>query len=492
MAKNSTRVVTRDYHEGKGYTDETSLANAFLTRPDRINPVITHLQGKESDKFPLSFLTEGQGKRGIRTIAINDVEYEWDTFKRLRLSDTVVSTTYAGSDKPGLGGQEFHVIFESDWLKTDHTVASPSGIQCRIQGRPVRVGNHFKYTLVLQVQTPGRFVQLSELAAGKKWSMVGGAAVSQSRSRGNESNTQMPGKMKNQVSTIRKSYEVPGNLANKVVEVIFDIDGKKTNLWIRFEEWQHMLQWRQACEEHYWYSEYNRLENGSVPLKDQHNGKPIYIGAGVFNQIPNRDTYSSLTTKKLKNTVADIFYGATDTGNMNVVLYTGEGGMEEFDNAIKGDSLFTKLASGNISDKFVKGSGRNMTFTGFFTQYEHIDGHTVTVKKLPLLDHGGRAENSPKHPETGKPLESYRMAFVDMSNYGGENNVKMVHEKGRSYIRRIERGMNDVGFDFKGNNTDLVSTDEDTSMIHFLASKGICIRRNTHCFLLEPDYNELA
>jgi hypothetical protein len=58
--------------------------------------------------------------------------------------------------------------------------------------------------------------------------------------------------------------------------------------------------------------------------------------------------------------------------------------------------------------------------------------------------------------------------------------------------RGVEQGMNDVGLDYKGNNTEAVSTDQDSSWIHYLSAKGICIRRNTHCFKLEPDYAALV
>ncbi len=53
-------------------------------------------------------------------------------------------------------------------------------------------------------------------------------------------------------------------MKNKVVEVRFNINGKSTNLWMPFEEWQHMMEWKQECEEHYWTSKYNRLADGTI------------------------------------------------------------------------------------------------------------------------------------------------------------------------------------------------------------------------------------
>lgn len=476
----TAKVLYHDKFDGQGFTNENSLANALLTKPDQITPVITHLAGKESDKFPLTFLTEGQAG-GVRTVDINDVQYEWSTMGRMKHTDKIVSTKYTAGDKPGINNTPFFVTFETNWLKVQHIVVSPNGVQARVMARPTQVGTHFLYELQLTNPDASAYCSLSELQSGLSWVMTGGAPVSESFSMGNESNVMMPGKMRNQISVLRKSYHWGGNIKNKTVELQFTLEnGSKTNYWMPFEEWQHMIEFKQSSEEHFWYSEYNRRADGSIPLIDKDSGLPIPIGAGVDQQIPNRDTYSYLTWKKLKNTVGDVMYGATDTTAMNIVLYTGMGGAEEFDEAIKDKSLgFTQI----VGDKFVTGSGRNLSFGGFFTQFQHIDGHVITVKKLPLLDYGSRAENAPKHPVTGKPLTSYDMYFVDQSMYDGEQNVKMVTQKGRSMIRKCVAGMSEPGMDFNGNNN-YAATEQDKSSVHFLSAKGICIRRTNHCFKL--------
>lgn len=478
MATNA-RIIYRDKFDGNGYTNENSLANALLTKPDKLNPVITHLAGQESKKFPLTFLTEGQ-KGGSKTIELNDIQYEWDVIGRKKKGDKIVSTTYGAGDKPGINFSYFFATFDSNWLKDQHLVMSPNGVQARVMGRPTQVGVHYLYKFQLTTTDPAAFVPLTELTTGLVWVMVGGAPVSQSFSMGNESNTMMPGKMRNQISILRKSYRWGGNVKNKFVEVQFNVNGSVTKNWMAFEEWNHMLDWKQDCEEHYWYSQYNRLADGSIPLKDEVTGLPIPMGAGVDAQIPNRDTYSFLTYKKIKETVGDVMYGATDTGTMNVVLYTGIGGMEEFSDAVSDKaSGFTQI----IGDKFVKGEGRNLSLTGFFTAFEHIDGHRVEVRHLPLLDFGSRAENAPKHPISGKPITSYDMYFLDQSTYDGEPNVIMTSERGRSMIRRVVRGMAPMGIDMEGNSEN-IATEKDEASVHFLSSKGICIRRNNHCFKL--------
>lgn len=476
---NGAQILYKDSFNGNGYTNENSLANALLTKPDVITPVITYLAGKEDKKFPLTFLTEGQAG-GVKPIEVNDVQYEWSVMGKMKNTDKIVSTQYQAGDKPGINSTPFFITFETNWLKVQHTIISPNGVQARIQQRPQQVGNHWQYKVQLINPDATAFCPLSELVNGVAWSMTGGAAVSQSFSMGNESNTQTPGKLKNQISILRKSYHWGGNVKNKTVELEFVVDGKKTKYWMPFEEWQHMMNWKQSNEEHFWWSQYNRRADGSIPLIDEDSMLPIPIGAGVDQQIPNRDTYSSLTYKKLNSTVRDVMYGATDTGAMNIVLYTGTGGAEEFDEALKDKaSGFTQITG----DKFTTGAGKNLRLTGFYTSFEHIDGHVITLAKLPLLDEGSRAENSPLHPITGLPLSSYEMYFVDQSMYDGEQNVRMVTERGRSMIRKAVLGMSEPGMDFNGNNQ-YIATEQDKSSVHFLCSKGICIRRANHCFKL--------
>lgn len=483
---NEARVVYHDRHDAKGFTNENTLANALLTKPDKLNPVLTHLMGREDKRFPLSFMTEGQ-RGGVKQIEINDVQYSWDTFKRLKTTDSIVSTTYSGTDSVGIGFSDFYVTFKTAWLKQQRTVESPNGTRARIMGKPIQNGAHYQYTLRLIGVDSQETVDISQLQAGVLWGTVGGASVSESYSKGNESNVTAPGKMKNQISFIRKSYEIGGNLSNKTVEVQFNINGKKTNYWIDFERWQHMIDWKQTCEEEYWYSKYNRDAQGVITLTDPDTNLPIPMGAGLLDQIPNEDTYGKLTADKIKRTVADVMYGATDTGNMDIVLYTGEGGAEEFDTAMKDEaSGFSLVSNANVGDKFVTGSGRSLSYGAYFTQYQHVDGHTVTLKKVPLFDHGGRAAISPKHPVTGKPLESYRMVFLDQSIYDGERNVQMVTQKGRAMRTGVLQGMAKLpGIDFKGNNGMNIATDQDKSSVHFMSAKGVGIRRNTHCFQLE-------
>jgi hypothetical protein len=500
MSEFKSRIVFPEQYDATGFTNENSLARALMSKPDQLTPVITMLLGGWNNRFPLSALTEGQAKgtKGIATDSINNVEYDYPVMGKRKTTEKVDGSPYGTSDKPGLYNSKFFVTFRTKWFTRQQTLRSPNGTQARVMNDPKPVQGGYQYELQLYNPSPGAYCDPSQLTKGTVWGAVGGATVGESLSVGNYSNVQTPGKRKNQISILRKSYHLAGNIAKKIVEFqLFDANGKPSNLWLDFEEYQHMLSWKEECELHLWTSEYNRDEFGNIPLIDTDTGQPIPTGAGLFQQIPNSDTYTVLTENKIKTIVGDVFRGSPDTQNMEVILYTGEGGFEEFDNAMKNSSLFSRIVEG-AHMHFMRNVGGNLQLGGYFKSYVTVDGHTITLKRLPFLDESAYADSSYRHPINGRPLSSYEMYFVDMSTYDGQPNVRMVHQNGRLEIRGIEQGMtllkgSSYG-DYKGNYSMQspylnLANQQDKTSLHFLGTKGIEMMRNTHSFKLLPNIN---
>lgn len=488
--QNYHRVVHHETFDDSGYTNNLSLTKARMTNPDSLNPVITHLMGAESKKFPLLFLTEGQ-KGGVKNIEIQDVEYDWPVFGRIRRTDAIAGHDYVTVDKPGYGGTAIYVVFKTAWLKYQHNIVSPNGVKCRIQSRPEKVSTGYRYKLELLRNNNKASVPLEELRANTLWAMSAGSNVAESYSTGNESNKQFPGKLKNQISILRKSYEIGGNVSHKTTTFEFKKGDTTTKYWLPFEEWQHEIDFKQGCEEALWESDYNRDENGVIMTIDEETQLPIPYGAGLKAQIPHRDTYGTLSFRKLQDVISQVTMGAADAETMNIILYTGIGGRREFSAAMKREAGSWSLYDGALNST-ITGGPRGLTFGDAFTSYRHIDGHIITVALMHYLDYGGTSQNAPRHPSSGLPMTSYEMHFVDMSVYDGENNVQLLTQKGRGLIRGIEQGMTllkgtSYG-EYNGNSMDIkLATDQDKTAIHYLKTLGVAIRRNTHCFSLYCD-----
>jgi len=490
MAGLQSRIIVHgENFDASGFTDQNSLVRAMMDKPDQLTPIITMLMGAESNKFPLSFLTEGQ-KNGTRSIELNNIQYEYPVMGKMKTTEVVVESSYVSGDKPGINFQPFYVVFPSQWFPNMANLRSMSGTSARVMSEPVKVNNGYRYCLQLHTTNPLESCSLVDLSNGAVWGRVGASNVTESRSSGSYEPLQTPGKRKNQINVLRHSYQLAGNISNKVVEFRLMNNGVPTNLFIDYAEYQFEMRWRELKEQTLWLSKYNRNAEGQITMMDQELNQPIPTGAGLMEQIPNSASYSTITEKLIRGIIGDVFRGVPDTGVMDIILYCGIGFREEFDIAMKNSSIFKQVAIG-VGDKFVTSVGGNLQLGGYFTSYRHVDGHVVTLKALPLLDYGGYADVSPKHPTSGLPMSSYEAYFVDQSIYDGQPNLQMVHEKGRMQIRGLHQGMSLVKGsnygDYKGNSNYLnLATPQDQSSVHYMATCGIQMLRDTHSFKLIP------
>ena len=457
--------VLKTFYNDAQMTDSNSLANALMEKPAELSPIITHLAGKEDRRFPLTMLTEGVGN----VKSIDRYEYEY----RVKTHEVNIRPVVSSSGT-GAGGAPFKIVFPDKWFVFPYTLISESGVQARIMSEPVQNGSNWEYTLQLIEPDAAATISSDDIAAGAMWAQLY-ANVGLDFSRGNASNWSTPGLVRNKIGTIRKSYHFAGNARDYVAEFSLPTKGgKTTKLWMDYEEYQHMLRFKEECELLYWYGEKTYDANGVTAMVDE-NGQPVITGPGLLQQIINKDTYSTMTEAKLLNVIGDMFYGMTDANNKQITLYTGIGGAREFDTALK--NFFssgggTWMRGGET--RFITGSGRSLGLTGYFTSYDHVDGHTVNVVKVPMFDHGPVAQARSKHPVSGYSMESYRMVFVDQSNYDGQANVQMINKKGREMMRWAVAGsVVPRGF----SSSDTRASDIDGASVHMLKTAGIVLKR---------------
>lgn len=483
------RVLSQGKFDDRGYSNEESIAYLQLQRPVEINAFLTYNYGMDDDRFPLSFMTEGQGSSG--TVDIATVQWTWATMGRMKFTDFVTYFNTANT-KPGLGGAEFEVHFSTHWFIEQYGLIAPDGMtQVRVQKDLGESAYGYGYILKLVTPNPEAYVDPDMLAKGKYWSMSA-PTVSESYSKGNRSNTMGPGKMTSQLEFHRYSKEIAGNLANVVTEYEFkNGSGASSKLWINEEMRQFNLHMRVMNEERLWMAEYNRNANGEVLLKDRDNGKPIPHTSGMLEicRESNYDTYGEyLTLNKIKRTVGDVIDRDTDTGTMDIVLMAGKGFMEDFDEAMKVDAKENGFLT-PLGDKEIQGSGYGLEYGAYFRKYKTVDGHTVTVKHCSFFDKGTIAEaakqNGMIHPRTGLPITSHQAAFIDFSSYEGQRNVRMVRQKGQIYKAKVIEGMTDIPAAWGLPNTNHAATDIDNARYEVKSSLGLQVNNSSKMFLLK-------
>ena len=265
------REVSRGNYDDRGYSNEETIAHLMLTKPEEINNILTYTYGMDDDRFPLTFLTEGQGSAGV--VDIKTVQWTWKTMGRMKFNDYVLYFNTANTT-PGKSGTMFDVEFKTHWLIEQYGLIAPDGVtQVRIM-KDLGEGPHggYLYRLKLTNPDPNAFVDIANLAPGKYWSMTA-PTISESYSKGNRSNVMGPGKMTSQLEFHRYSKEIAGNISNVVVEYEFRTKGGgTTNLWINEEMRQHDIQCRIMDEERLWLAEYNRNEN-VIKVKNKRGNK---------------------------------------------------------------------------------------------------------------------------------------------------------------------------------------------------------------------------
>lgn len=483
------RILSQGKYEDRGYSNEESIAYLQLQKPVEINAFLTYNYGMDDDRFPLSFMTEGQGSSG--TVDIATVQWTWSTMGRMKFTDFVTYFNTANT-KPGLAGAEFEVHFSTHWFIEQYGLIAPDGMtQVRVQKDLGESPYGYGYLLKLTSPNPNAFIDPDMLAKGKYWSMSA-PTVSESYSKGNRSNSMGPGKMTSQLEFHRYSKEIAGSLANVITEYEFKTNGGGTSkLWINEEMRQFHLNMRVMNEERLWMAEYNRNANGEVLLKDRDNGKPIPHTSGMLEicRESNYDTYGEfLPLTKIKRTVGDVLDRDTDTGTMNIVLMGGKGFLEDFDEAMKVDAKENGFLT-PLGDKEIQGSGDNLEYGAYFRKYKTVDGHTITAKHCSFFDKGTIAEaakqNGMIHPRSGLPITSHQACFIDFSSYEGQRNVRMVRQKGQIYKTKVIEGMTDIPACWGLPNTNHAATEVDMARYEVKSSLGLQVNNSNKMFLLK-------
>lgn len=448
-----------------GKINEADFSRLYLSRPTNIGPAITFMMGKDNISLnPLTMMTEG---RAQYMTPLNGLDYEYDVISSL--SKTVALAESVTTGKPGYGFSTFILKFKDKHFARDYSILSPNQYILRIVKDPVQDGSLWAYEVAyVGTGDPEGYVPLSELTEGTFFTR-GWANVANFDSVGNDSDITAPAKVRGNIGVLRKSFKWAGNIPNKVMTVEFL--GNK--MFWSFQQYQIEKQWQQEKENYYWYSLSSRSDDGSFNHRDSQLN-PLIMGDGLLAQIGNKDTYGVLTYSKLNQVIRDAYTGMKDAQNKTITLFTGIGGAQFFDEAIKSGALgngFTMVSG----DKFIEGSGANLRFTGYFVEYHHRDGFTVKVQTVDLFDFGQVAMNSPIHPKTGLPMESHRLVFLDTSNYDGGPNIMGMYEKGRQFSRTAVLGVGPIPHGFP--DTPNRSSDRDASSIHYMQSGGVVMRR---------------
>jgi hypothetical protein len=440
-------------------------------------------------------MTDGQsGLLSIKPTALNDSRYSWNVMGRMKHTSRIVGLVNASNTKPGLGGTPFEAYFEDDWFVKYATITTPDKKHTlRIQGNHEKIAtNKYKVRMIILTGDNTEYVGLENFENSKAW-VAGAPLVAMSKSDGTTSNSMAPGKWTNQFGLYRFGKQITGNVANKVVNIEFDLDnGTKTNLWMPFEMKLFELDRRLMLEERLWNSKYNRDAYGNVMNKDEETGEPLPEGAGIKDILYTTgqyDTYGTLTIAKLDSIVNRLVANRVDTTTpLELVLFTGAGGSRMLNEAIKTDAMGKGFYEKLGMEEITSGKDGYLSYGKYFNQYKTVDGHIITVKRASIFDNGTYAEMDRANGNMYKGFTngSYDMFLLDLSkNDNGERNVELVAEKGREVMTGVYKGLTNLPESWGAiGNDKLLSSKKDEASYEVLVSQGINMRNYTTSYWL--------
>ena len=470
-------------YKGKWFSDLVDTAKisvASQQNPYQVSQVLSYVFGTKDNGYSTSIdmLTGGLGN----VMTIDQPSWEWQVMIDADRAVTIRDAKWNGSSitstsTAGLGNTPILLWLEDNWFGPGAILEFDNkDFQVRVSGAPYQDGNMYVYTCFIADGNPASYVPAEYLEAGRQVSRLASAYEEYSE-ESDILNYNTHFKMRNYLTTVRLSYDITGSAFSTVMAVALKDpkSGKTSYLWSTFQEWKAMREWYKRCERFGVYAKSNVNKDGSCNLKGS-NGRPVFIGAGLLEQIApsNRRFYTKLTAELLEDFLSDLSYNILGTNERKFIALTGEMGMREFDRVLK-----EKVTQMNLMDTiFVTGSGDNLTFGGQFKTYKMTNGIELTLKYFPLYD--DTTYNRMLHPVSLKPLESYRMTFIDLGRRDGEANLVKVVRKDREFVNWCVAGaVTPAGYGHS--NSEVRCNAKDGYSVNFLGEMGWFVRDPRGC-----------
>ena len=482
MTISDLQISVGQWHAG--LTQASHLSTFFLTKPDIASEVITRVYNMQNGyKNTLSFLTSGLGK----SKELNNIVYRWPMMGDSRKAISITGNYSDGGSTPGLNFTTFRVkVAENFFVLGDNLVPDDTDYQLRVDANPEQIGSEWILTLKLVTNDSTDFIPAALLAAGKQLSKDFNSVEHDMSRTSGETHYATPFMLENYMTTFRKKYSVSGAAQEKVLEIgLMDPASKKVSkTWVKYAEWEFWSQWMDEIEKMLMFGKSNVLANGQ-PTTTGASGNKVYQGAGLEQQISlaNKRYYTTLTENTIRDFMNDLAFNGTEGGPRKYVALCGRQFMDLFDRAMKTSASNYTL----VDSKFVTGSGQELSLGGQFTTYRGLNGDEITLKEYSAYNEMVR--NRQLHPQTGKPVESYKATFINFKEYKGESNVMKVYHKGREFASTYIEGMCSP-FGMKKNGTS--ASPVDGYEFHAMGECGIMLKDGTDAAQLILDVDSIS
>jgi hypothetical protein len=429
----------------------------------------------------------------------DDSEYYWDVVgssKRniplIEARDEDGTPVTAASGNVGVGTAPFYLVFPEDWFADQEVIVGNLNevYQFRILGDARFEGSNAVYKVELMGgNTTG--VPAERLLAGERFSVETAYVEKELSRKAGDVRFSSPISMRNEWSTIRIQHKVPGSMLNKKLAVGIPVvkeDGSRSveHMWMHHVDWAVEQQFSEYKNNALAFGRSNRNSNGEY-LNFGKSGNAIKTGAGLFEQMEVANTmyYNTFSLKLLEDALYELSAAKLDFGERQFIIKTGERGAILFHkavlNTVSGWTQFVTDGNAAIIEKTSSKLHSNALSAGFqFVEYKAPNGVRVKLDVDPFYDDPVR--NKIQHP-LGGPAMSYRFDIMDIGSME-QPNIFKCKIRGQEEYRGYQWGLRNP---FTGQmNNPYMSFDEDSAVIHRMATLGICVLDPTRTMSLIP------
>lgn len=482
----------------KGLTSENHLGSIFQLAPQKATNLMVQLLAFYRGKTLDTFLNQFPVKEFE-----DDSEYYWDIIgssrrniplKEARDENGVVVTSATGM--VGAGTAPFYLVFGEDWFADgEYIVGNLNEIyQFRILGDPKMEGSNAVYKVELAGGNVAG-VPAERLLEGERFSVEAAFVEKELSRKVGDVRFTSPVSMRNEWSVVRIQHKVPGSMLNKKLAVGIPITKETEGRYSKSVAtmWMHNVDWQVECQ----FSDYknnamafgrsNRNKNGEY-MNFGKSGNAIKTGAGLFEQMESANTmyYNTFSLKLLEDALYELSASKLDFGDRYFVIKTGERGAIQFHKEVlKTVSGWTQFVLDNSSIGVVQKTQSNLhtnsLSAGFqFVEYKAPNGVRVKLDVDPYYDDPVR--NKIIHPNGGVAF-SYRYDIMYIGSMD-QPNIFKCKIKGDNEYRGYQWGLRNPFTGQKGNPN--MSFDEDSAIIHRMATLGVCVLDPTRTMSLIP------
>lgn len=486
------------FQHWKGLTSDNHLGSIFQLQPQRATNLMVQLlafyRGKTLDTFLNQF--------PVREFE-DDSEYFWDVIGSSRRNIPLVEArdengkvVEDGDGNVGAGTAPFYLVFPEDWFADGEVIVGNLN-----QVYPVRILGDARMegtNAVYKVETMGGLTQgipSERLLAGERFSAEYAPVEKEMSRKVGDIRFSTPVSMRNEWSTIRIQHKVAGNkLGKKVafgIPMVRDVNGKQVkdtaNMWMHYVEWELEQQFSEAKNNVEAWGTSNRNANGEY-MNFGKSGYAIKTGAGIFEQteVANTMYYNVFSLKLLEDALYELSAAKLGMGDRLFVIKTGERGAILFHKAVlQTVSGWTTFVLDNNStgvvEKVQSKLHSNALSAGFqFVEYKAPNGVRVRLDVDPFYDDPVR--NKVLHPMGGVAM-SYRFDIWYIGSMD-QANIFKCRIKGDTELRGYQWGLRNPFTGQRGNPH--MSFDEDSAVIHRMATLGTCVLDPTRTMALIP------